>query len=608
MSYTFDQIREFVLLMQADQGPILQKMRDILMRYEGDYVIPMVDVENEPRMPQLTPALVGEAIDQVAMRATSVTPRIVCPPLDPRKDTGVRSRQFATMRGQIITATLERSRWNLGRRRYYRHLSAYHTASMCVAPDMINSMPRLEVRDPLSTFVEPTSNESLLDPNYVAFVNRHSGQHIRDRYPKARAENGGPITDRHTNELWDVVEWYDRDEIVYGLIGPCEDYGSHVNTQRLAYGSPSMELVRLPNRAGMVPAVVPHNVSLGRISSRIGAMLGNTDLQAKLMALNIIAQEKAIFPDVYVLGRQGLEPQLTSGEWKDGRTGDINMVMDAEAIGVLRTTPDPTTGQTIDRLERNFRTSTGLVPQLGGETYGALRTGRGIDALAGMALDPRVQELHEVTEAYQSSMHKAILATYKGYWGSKSYSMYTGQANSRLLVEFTPDVHIESLENSVSYLVAGADAVQLTQILGSLYGAKAISRRSFRDGHPYIANADLEDAAVREEELEEALMQSVIQQVVGGQLPPIVLTMVRDVLANGKDIFEAMKVVDEKLRERQSTPPEAVPEGMVAAPEQMPGLAGGPGAAQAPPPVDQQQVTVPGDVSRMKQLLQTMGG
>lgn len=606
MSYTFDQIREFVLLMQDDQGPLLQKMRDILQRYEGDWVLPMVDLEKEPKMPQLTPALIGEAIDQVAMRAASVQPRNISPAIEPRKDTGKRSRQYASIRSNIISATQESSRWSLGRRRYYRHLTAYHTASLVVTPDMHRGLPRLEVRDPLSSFVEPSSNESLLDPNYVAFISRYSGVHLRNRYPKVRAEYGGPITDRETSNLWDVVEWYDAEDIVWGLIGPCESYGSHVNTQQLATGSPSMELLRLPNRAGRVPAVIPHNVSLGRITSRIGSMIGNVDLQNKLTALAIAAQEKAIFPDVYVLGRQGMEPQLTSGEWKDGRTGEINMVMDAEAVNVLRTTPDPTTNQTIDRLERNFRSSTSLVPQMGGETYGALRTGRGIDALAGMALDPRIQEMHEITEAYLPSLHSAILATYKGYWGSKQYSMYAGRGGDRTLVEFVPNEHIETTETSVAYDVAGADAVQLTQILGSLYGAKAISRRKFREGHPYIANADVEDARVREEELEEALMQAIVQQIVAGQLPPIIATMVRDVLASGKDIFEAMKKVDEELRKMQATPPPAPEEGMVAPPESMPGLAGGPGAAQAPMP-EQQNVTVPGDVSRMRQLLQTMG-
>jgi len=608
MAYTWDQIREAVLLMQTDQGPLLSKMRDILVRYEGDWVLPMPDMDDEPDMPQLTPALVGEAVDQIAMRAASVRPRIICPPINPNKEVGVRSREYGKRRQHIIEATMERSRWNLGRRRYYRQLTAYHTSSIVVLPDMKAQMPRIEVRDPLGTFVEPQSNESLYDPNYVAFMNRFSGKHLRDRYPVVRSENGGPITAQHVTELWDCVEWYDREHVVWGLLGPVETWGTHINAQHLNMGQPTMELTRLPNRTGVVPAVVPHNVSLGRIASRIGALLGNVDLQAKLTALGIIAMEKAIFPDVYAIGRQGMEPQIVNGDWRDGRTGDINMLQDVESVGVLRTTPDPSSGMAVDRLERAFRGSTGLVPQFGGETYGALRTGRGIDALAGMAVDPRVQELHEITEAYLPTMNTAILATYKGFWGSKQYSMYSGQRNSRRIVEFVPNEHIETTESSVSYLIAGADAIQMTQILGSLYGAKAISRRSFRDGHPYIDDADLEDAQVREEELAEALMQALVQQVQSGQLPPIIVTKLHRHLQSGKSVFDAIEMIDAELRKIQSTPPEGgVPEGAVAPPESMPGLAGGPGAAQAPMP-ESPLVQVPEGAARMRQLLQTMSG
>jgi hypothetical protein len=604
VTYSFDEIRAAVLLMQADQGPLLTKMREILVRYEGDWILPLPDVENEPRLPQLTPALVGEAIDQIALRASSVQPSVSSPPLDAYKDRGVRSREYGGIRGQIISATLERSRWGLGRRRYYRHLTAYHTASLVVIPDMKMGMPRIEVRDPLCSFVEPQANESLRDPNYAAFVNRFSGTHLRARYPKVREEFGGPITKTNTNSMWEVVEWYDHEDVVWGLLGPTEANGQHISRGN---GYPtigqSMEIDRLPNRAECPPVAVPHNVSLGRIASRIGSLLGSIDLQAKLMALHIIAQEKAIFPDVYVIGRSSQEPQLITGDWKDGRTGEINMVQDAESIGVLRTTPDPTTGQMIDRLERNFRTSTSLVPQLGGETYGAMRTGRAIDALSGMALDPRVQELHEITEAYLPTLNSAILATYKGYWPAKKFSMYCGYRN-RKLIEFTPKDHIETLENSVSYYIAGADVMQLTQILGSLFGAEAIAKKTFQEQHPMIGNSDDEIAQIREEKLEGAAIDGLVQQIMAGALPPTIAGMVVKEIRRGMDPFEAIAKIDEELRKLQATQAPAAPEGMVAPPESMPGLTAGPSADQQPVP---DAVNVPPDAVHMKQLMAAMG-
>jgi hypothetical protein len=606
MTYQWSQIVEAVRLMQSDQGPLFQRMRDILIRYEGEWVMPMVDLKNEPKMPQLTPALVGEAIDQIALRASSVAPTIFSPPMQFNKDRGKGSRAYGATRAQIINATYEQSRWSLGRRRYYRHLTAYHTAAIVVIPDMVAKMPRIEVRDPLSSYVEPMANESLRDPNYACFVTRHSGAFLRDRFPKTKSENGGPIGTRDVTGLWDIVEWYDHEDVVWGLLGPCETQTQTFSTNHMynTTVAPDLELARLHNYAEMPPVCVPHNVSLGRIASRIGSLLGNIDLQAKMMALNIVAQEKAIFPDTWVIGSKGSEPKLVHGEWKDGRSGEVNIIEDADAVGVLRSTPDPTTGQLIDRLERNFRTSTSLVPQLGGETYGALRTGRGIDALSSMALDPRVQELHEVTEAYLPMLNRGILATYTGYWPSKKYSMYCGYANNRKLVEFVPSEHIETLENSVSYYISGADVMQLTQVLGSLYGAKAISRQTFQEQHPMIGNADAEAAQTREEELEAAVMAGLTQQVMTGALPPTILAMVAKKLKDGLDVFSAVELIDTELRKLQATPAPPPEEGMTAAPETMPGLTGGPAADQQPGAAP--EIAPPANAGAMRQVMAAM--
>lgn len=604
---SFDEIVQIVLDMQRLQGPTILSMRDVLDRYDGDWVLPIPSVENEPKLPPLTPALIAEAVDQMAMRAASVRPTVTCAAIDSSKDRGRRSRAYATKRRRILAATYHASKWQLGRRRFYRQLSAYYTGSLVVIPDFTLGMPLIEVRDPLGTYVEPQANEQLRVPEYVCFITRHSGAYLRNRYPRCRMENGGPISNVDTAELWDVMEWYDNDQTLWGLVGPVRNSGLHINQRMMA--TPWMQLSpSFPNKAGVVPAVVPHNVSLGKIASRIGSLLGNVDLQAKLTALDILAQEKAIFPDTFAIGRQNGMPQIIGGVWKDGREGDINMLMDVEQIGVLRSTPDVRTTQTIDRLERNFRTSTGLVPQFGGETYGALRTGRGIDALAGMAVDPRVQELHEIDEAYMPHLNEAIFATYEGYWPDKKYVLFSGWPGDLGEVDFVPSEHIETRNNTVSYSIAGADVIQQTQILGSLLGTGTISRKTFRAKHPWIDDPEMESAAVEEEQIEDALKQSILSRLAQGQLPIQVAVKVRNHLAAGDDIFTAVEKADREVREMQATPAPPAPEGMTAAPEAMPGLAAG-----TPQEMAQQggplgpQVEVPGDVSRMRQLMQVMG-
>jgi len=525
---SFDEIVQIVLNLQRLQGPTITAMREVLNRYDGEYVIPIPSLSDEPVLPPLTPALIGEAVDSMAMRACSVRPTTTSPALKQSKDTGKGSREYAHRREQIIAATYHESKWILGRRRFYRQLAAYHTGSLVVVPNFDKKMPIIQVRDPLMTFIEPKANEELRPPMYAAFISRHSGQELRKRYPQSRQENGGPIPETEVPILWDTVEWYDEDQLVFGLVGPVRD---QVNAYIPAgFTTPWMQLSPVfKNRTGMIPVVVPSNVSLGKIASRIGSMIGNVDLQAKMMALDILAQEKAIFPDMYAIGRQSGQPLIVGGRWKDGREGEINMLQDVESIGMLRNTPDQRTQQLIDRMERNFRISTGLTAATGGENGSNLRTGRALSTMDGIAVDPRIQELHEISEAYMPHLNAVILSMYEAYWPDHKYTAFSGWPGSQGMVEFTPSLHIEGVyDNTVSYAVAGADVTQQTQILGSLLGTGTISRRTFRDKHPWIPNPEAEGQLVDEEHFEEALKTSLLQQLSQGQMPLPVAVMIRD--------------------------------------------------------------------------------
>jgi hypothetical protein len=308
---------------------------------------------------------------------------------------------------------------------------------------------------------------------------------------------------------------------------------------------------------------------------------------AKFMALELIAQEKAIFPDRYIIGRSGQVPMIVGGEWKDGREGEVNVLLDAENIGELRSSPDQTTRVAIDRLERNARISTGTVPQIGGESYGALRTGRGIDALMGASMDPRIQEMQEVMEAYLPHLNECVFATYQAHWGSKKFSMFTGYTGDFGQVDFTPEDHFETYDNVVSHSIPGADIQGTTIQLGQLLGMKGISLNTFRTRHPYIDDPEAEGRRVDEEQLEEAVMSAIQQQAVSGQLPIVYLAKIEKHRKNGLDIFESVQKADEEIREEQAAMAPEPMEGQAMAPEMAPGLAGGPeamGPQGGPPP------------------------
>lgn len=587
---SFEEIHNIALQLFRRRSPVISKMAEVLESYSGDVIVPNPDVANEPDMPNLTPSLVTDVVDGLAMRAASVHPMTFCAAIDPYKETGKRSVAMAKDRARILSATYQESKWKVGRRRAFRHLNAYETMSLFVEPDFKAGGPRLRVRDPLKTYPEETSLENSEPPSYVAFITRYSGDYLRMRFPSVRSEVGGPITDRETHEMWDVFEWVDHDQIAFGLLGPQRHQGYHVDTGYDKFAGPWMPLTRpMQNRAGHCLAITPQAVTLHSIGNRLNALLENAKWQNKLMALDILAQEKAIFPDMFVLGDGGMSPRLQGGQWFDGREGKMNVVESARTIGTLSQQPDQRTSQSIDRLERNFRVSAGLSPMMGGETPGAaLRTGRALGQMAEIAIDPRIQELHEVDETWMPHVNEAIFEAYKGWWGGKKYHLISGWDGDKGEIVFTPDETIETTSNTVQYAIPGADIMQATQVTGSLHGAELISTETAQRMHPWVRDPYKETTTINDEKLERAAIDGMMQQVLSGQMPMSVFAKIREKMRDGKmDVFKATIAVDDEIREEQMRAQEAAAAQAQAEPNPLAqlGLAAGPAAAAPAAPL-----------------------
>ena len=192
-------------------------------------------------------------------------------------------------------------------------------------------------------------------------------------------------------------------------------------------------------------------------------------------------------------------------------------------------------------------------------------------------------------EAHLPHLNESIFATYEGYFGGKKFSMYTGYAGDFGQVVFTPNDHFETYDNVVSHSIPGADIQGTTIQLGQLLGMKGISLRTFRTKHPFIDDAEMEGRRVDEEQLEEAVMASIQQQALSGQLPVVYVAKIEKHRKKGLDIFRAIEKADEEIRQEQAAVAPPPGEGQVIAPEQALGLAGGPEAAeqQGAPPTDE---------------------
>lgn len=580
------------------QSTAIREMQNVRDRYHGDYVIPLPDVEGEPDLPPTAPALIAAAIDSTSQLAASTMPSVWCPHLT---DSNL-SKKRAETRKRALLANWRFSKFNLLARRAYRHYAAYGTYSFIVVPDFNEKRARIEIRDPLSTYPERRTLDDVRPPSDVAYVMGRSSQWLKSRFgdnETLRRLLDNPMVAEDT--LWDTVQWVDDEEIVFGVLGKREP---HHGTSPVTSASPSdsggVELLRTPNRAGMVPVVAPRRITLDRMAGQVSQSVGLFDLMNRLMALDITAAEKAVYPDRYIIGQENRAPQLVSGNWKDGRSGEMNLVLDAQQIGELVSTQGPLVHPVIDRIERAIRITSDISPFFTGETVGSLRTGRAIGELGSMSVDPRVQEMHETMEESLQVVNHGIMAVEKGYWPSKSYSVFAGTRSGRKLVEYTPEDDFETFENAVEYPSPGMDASQLGVILPQRVQAGSMSRRTSMMLDPLVGDAEAEANQVTADQLDQATLQSVLERASSGGMPPQDVARLKQLVRDGTPLEDAVIEVNEEAQERQS---QAAPAG---SPETQAGIAN-PGEGAEQPGAVSPGGQLPQGLTRQAQLAQVLG-
>lgn len=583
---SFDEAVSTLLLRQQSDSLLKRHMISIRDRYNGDWVIPMTEVPDEPEVEPPIPALIAQAIDSTAMRAASTRPQIFVPALRP---TISKSQRAADSRRRAYYSIWHESKLPIKVRRAVRHLVGYGTNCMGVMPyfdpkmDFSKDGPRIEVRDPLTAYPDDSAPEEIRNPINIGFIYPRSPDWILTYYPEAREYMYG-----YHSDLWDVFEWIDEDNIYMGILGPRMSWGEvSWNTRGFGTTHGPLQLRQWVNQAGMVPYVCPGRVTLDRIAGQITKMVGVVDIYAKLMALEAVAAERGVFADRYILARENGEITLVGGDtWKDGRTGEVNLVQGAQAVGELGNQLNPLTFNVADRLERAIRMSTGNPGVFGGEMNGSIRSGQTVSQLGAYSIDPQVQEVQEIMEYQLSALNEGVHAVFKGYWGSKKFSMYSGWPTDRGFVEFVPNEVMEHSANTVAYGMTGMDISQLSVALGQAMQMKLIDRKTAQRKHPLVDNPEEAEQAVIEEALTDATLASFLARAQQGTLAEIDIMNTLKHYRESGDFIDAVQKAQDDAQKRQATqapppgPGEAVPPGT------MPGLSpsGTAGVEQQQPP------------------------
>lgn len=340
------------------------QMNAIHATYHGEMKVDLPEAEGVKEPP--VPNLLQQGVDQLAGRVTSTVPQIQ---VLPRSEKRVDSRR-------AMTAERVHNAWwaldDIPRKlkRRARHLLAYGLTTAVVSWDFNENRPRYEVRTPLSTFPDPDIEPESPHMGSVIHTYSRSVRWLRaNGYSVNLIDVDGVGEDLPEEQLMTVLDYHDENVRLLVLCGRDRYTGEERGSLMRAWD----------HNLGVTPATVGVRAGLDRLAGQFDQMLSMYQTQAHLMALEILAVQRGVFPDTWLIGRPNEVPRIIDGP-HDGRSGKVNIATG----GDLRTEqiqPGYLTQQTIDRIERNSRVTGRLPAEFGGEAASNVRTGRRGDAL-----------------------------------------------------------------------------------------------------------------------------------------------------------------------------------------------------------------------------------
>ena len=545
---TVDEIIELYKQRVAYYAPMHGKMRTIQSIYNGAAEVPLPDMEKSSS--SAVANLLGQGVDQMAGRITSVIPSVNFASMKP----GVRQYdRMASTAAKTIEGWWQMERLPMKMKQRGRHLIAYGMSPVQIRWDFEDNKPYRQVRHPLETFPSTDIIPGTLTPIDCIFAYRRSAGWMRDnKYgDKLYALTGRIDTQRDTSVL--MLEYVDARTTML-IAAAYSEASPWIAQNQLTANGKSLKGVVLEhydNVGDDCPVVIPSRITLDTMAGQFDSMVGMYYQQARLMALELIAVEKGIFPDTYLISRAGETARFLDGP-HDGRTGLINVVAGGD-IREVQSQPGYMTNPLMDRLERNQRVTAGLPSEFGGESGSNIRTGRRGDAVLSAVIDYPIAEAQEAFAFALQEENEIAIDLAKKWDGDTPRTIYVGTGNNARPITYTANKTFENDEHTVSYPASGSDINSLIVGIGQRVGLGIMSKRTAATLDPYIDNPEVEHDTIISEGLEQALMAGIQQQASSGQIPPLTLSKIMTLVKNDKmELAEAMnKVTEDALKEQQ---------------------------------------------------------
>lgn len=579
-----DQIVELYHQRETGMGREFARMRRVLDTYNGDLALPLPELGAEiGRHDQAGVAnFLAVGLDQTSMRVADPTPNVSIPALKQMKKWQDKARdQRRALLGHFEQNSIKRKM-----RRRARHLLGYGTAPVVIRP--YRGMATWELRSPLRTFAASCTDPDQLTPPDAIFSVRRRWGWLMHHYPQAcRAVECGPQPTR--DDVFEVLEYVDDDEWVTVLLGKSGSYSSGK--------APHVELDRIPNRTDMCPVVIPGRINLDRRQGQFDSIVGMYLEMARLMSLSVIATQKGIIRDEWLVAHPNEEPEIVEvPDAYEGRPG----VVKGGTLVPRDVDPQFQTSQTLDKLERYLRETAGIPTEFGGSSSSGTRTARRGAQLLSAVVDFPVAEAQEILAASLEEESRVMIETEKAYFGSMPRSFHVRWKGAKGHTEFTPSEMWKDLTDvQVTYAFAGMDTNSLVIEAGQRTGMGTMSKRKFMEIDPFVDDVEGELDRVKAERLEDAFLTSIQTLAADPQGPfqPVDLARISELVStNRMELYEAVQKVQQEAQERQAAAEQA--------PEEMPGLSI-PGQGVEAPPAIQGPTD---DMSNLNQLLMSLRG
>lgn len=568
-------------------GPLHSRMRMIQSIYNGTMQVPLPDMEQNA-MPS-APNLLAAGVDQMAGRITSVVPSVNFSSAKP----GVRLYdRTALAASRVVSGWWQKDRMSMKMKQRGRHLIAYGMSPVVVRWDHEEQLPTWQVRHPLETYPSTDIIPGQVTPTDCIFAYRRSVAWLRSNgYGESvYALTGDGSMPGDASVL--MVEYVDRDATQLVLAGYRTPDPYSIDVELTGETLKGVMVEQFPNRGDECPVVVPMRVTLDTLAGQFDNMVGMYYQQSKLMALEVIAVEKGIFPDTYLVSRPGEVGRFLDGP-HDGRTGMVNIIAGGD-IRDVQSQPGYLTNPTIDRLERNQRVTAGIPAEFGGESSTGIRTGRRGDAVLSAVIDYPVAEAQETFSYSLQEENEVAIALAKSWAGDVEKTLFVGTGNSNRPVTYVPNKTFETNDHTVSYPATGSDLNSLIIGVGQRVGLGIMSKRTAAVLDPYIDNPEMEHDQIIAEGLEQALVAGLQQQASQGAIPPLVVAKVMRLVRDDKmELAEAFdRVTQDAIKEKEKETAEAPSPESLTADAALQAMAGPQAAGAMPsvgPPSESQQ-------------------